>query len=343
VVEGVRRGAFAQVASGVAQFGVSKTGSLVYAPAEVAAEDAQRDLVIINQMGEGESLRLPRRGYESPRVSPDGRQLAFATDDRGAANVWIYDLAAARSPRQLTFAGRNRFPIWTADGQRVAFQSDRDGDLAVFWQRADGTTPPERLTKPETGAAHVPRAWSPDEKTLLVAVTHDSNFSKSLVSLALPDRKLTPLVETQSTVDAADATFSPDGRWIAYSSDMQTFVQPFPVTGAKYPIAAGAIHPVWSRDGKALYFERVGERGTLNVVTVSTQPTFAFAVPVAVSSGPLRLGFTQPERQYDVMPDGRRLVAAVDVAERETATGVSAQLQVVLNWAEELKRLAPAR
>jgi hypothetical protein len=145
-------------------------------------------------------------------------------------------------------------------------------------------------------------------------------------------------------VDPADAMFSPDGRWIAYSSDAQVFVQPFPSTGAKYLIAAGAVHPIWSRDGKELYFEgRRGLSGQLNVVNVTTQPAFAFGNPVLVPSASVRLGFTRLERQYDVMPDGRGLVAAVDVGRSEPAAPVVSQLQVVLNWTEELKRLAPAK
>jgi eukaryotic-like serine/threonine-protein kinase len=347
VIEGVRRGVFAEVVSGVAQFSVSSTGSLVYAPARAAAGSTQRDLVIINRKGESEPLKLPQRGYEFPRVSPDGKQLAFGTNDGGGANVWIYELAGTRSPRQLTFEGRNRFPIWTADSQHVAFQSDRDGDLAVFRQRADGATAAERLTKPEPGAAHIPRAWSPDGRTLLVAGTQDFNFAKSLFAFAVPDRKVTPLVESPSTVDTADATFSPDGRWIAYSSDAEVFAQPFPGTGAKYLIAAGAVHPIWSRDGKELYFEDLGPRGPvngpLNVVNVTPQPTFAFGKPVVVPSGRVSLGFTALERQYDVMPDGRGLVAAVDVGQSDSAAPVVTQLELVLNWTEELKRLAPTK
>jgi Tol biopolymer transport system component len=345
VVEDVRRGAFAEVVSGVAVFSVSKTGSLVYAPAQVAAESTQRDLVVINRKGDAEPLKLPRRGYESPRASPDGKQVAFATDDGRTANVWIYELAGTRSPRQLTFTGRNRFPIWTADGQRVAFQSDRDGDLAVFWQRADGTDAAERLTKPEAGAAHLPRAWSPDGKTLVVAITQDFTFAKSLVALAVPDGKVTPLVEAPSSVEPADAMFSSDGRWIAYSADGQVFVQPFPATGAKYPIARGAIHPIWSRDGMELYFEGFGPNanGKLNVVAITTQPTFAFGNPVVVPSGGVQLGFAALERRYDVMPDVRGLVAAVDVGQKEAGAPVLSQLQVVLNWTEELKRLSPAK
>jgi hypothetical protein len=130
---------------------------------------------------------------------------------------------------------------------------------------------------------------------------------------------------------------------MAYSSDAQVFVQPFPGTGAKYLIAAGAVHPIWSRDGKELYFERQRERGALHVVNMTTQPTFAFGNPVLVPGGPLRFGFTRLEREYDVMPDGRGLVAAVDVGENDSALPVVTQLEVVLNWTEELKRLAPTK
>ena len=210
--------------------------------------------MLIDRNAEVKSLKLPSRTYELPRVSPDGNQVAFGTDDSRESNIWIYTLAGTSSPRQLTFAGRNRFPIWTADGQRVAFQSDRDGDRAVFWQRADGTTAAERLTKPESGAAHIPRSWSPDGNTLLVGVVQELNFTKSLFSLSVQDRKATTLVDALSTAEPADAMFSPDGRWVAYTSGPQLFVQPFPGTGAKYLIAPGGSHPVWSarRQGTVL-------------------------------------------------------------------------------------------
>ena len=80
-----------------------------------------------------EPLKLPLGSYEFPRVSPDGKHVTFGTGDSKEAIVWIYDLSGTSSMRRLTFGGRNRFPIWSADGQRVAFQSDREGDLGIFW------------------------------------------------------------------------------------------------------------------------------------------------------------------------------------------------------------------
>ena len=102
-----------------------------------------------------------------PQISPDGKQVAFGSEDDREAIVWVYALAGTSSMRRLTLGGKNRHPVWSPDGQRIAFQSDREGDLAIFWQRADGSGPAERLTKPEESTAHIPESWSPDGKTLL--------------------------------------------------------------------------------------------------------------------------------------------------------------------------------
>ncbi len=105
--------------------------------------------------------------------------------------MWIYDVAGASSMRRLTLGGRNRVPVWSADGERVAFQSDRDGDLGLFWQRADGTTAAERLTKPDKDTAHVPESWSPDGKTLLFSVAKGSSYA--VAALSFTDKKVTPV------------------------------------------------------------------------------------------------------------------------------------------------------
>ena len=101
------------------------------------------------------ALKLPPGRYHFPRVSPDGKRVAFETSDGKEAFVSIYELSGESSVRRLTFGGNNRFPVWSGDGRRVAFQSDREGDAAVFWQSADGGTA-ERLTP--AGARRVARA-----------------------------------------------------------------------------------------------------------------------------------------------------------------------------------------
>ena len=147
------------------------------------------------------------------------------------------------------------FPIWSPDGQRVAFQSNRDGDLALFCQRADGAGVAERLTRPEPGTVHIPQSWSPDGQTLLFSVSRGASFSLQTLSLAGGQLKPYSDVEGPSLVSAA---FSPDGHWIAYSHHLGVFVEPFPATGAKYQIPQRTgTHPFWSPDGRGLYFSIV--------------------------------------------------------------------------------------
>ncbi|MCA1560135.1 MAG: hypothetical protein LC804_07670, partial [Acidobacteria bacterium] len=239
VVEGVRRSDGGQ--TGVAQFSVATTGSLVYVPGPVSGSFAPGDLALIDRTGGVEKLKIPSGAYEVPRISPDGKRLALGLEDARGANIWIYDLSTASSIRQLTFGGRNRFPVWTADSQRVAFQSDREGDSGIFWQRADGTDTARRLTKPDPGVSHIPESWSRTEDRFLFGASTGSSFS--IWTFSVRDGKAEPFNQARS-VFPLNAVFSPDGRWVAYSAyessgavdnpsgNTGTFVEPFPGTGA---------------------------------------------------------------------------------------------------------------
>ena len=152
VVEGVQRGAFAGVESGVAQFSVSDSGWLVYAPTPTQVV-SRRNLVILDRKGNIEPLKLPPLPYDVPRLSPDGTQLAFGIDDGRAANIWIYALAGTSAPRQLTFSGKNRFPIWTPDGQRVASSRIVRGRGRLLAARRWNDC---RRTHHQAGAGHSP-------------------------------------------------------------------------------------------------------------------------------------------------------------------------------------------
>jgi Tol biopolymer transport system component len=180
----------------------------------------------------------------------------------------------------------------------------------------------------------------------------DKGFSYAVAALSLEDKnvkKVTPFGGIQSAFPPA-ATFSPDGRWVAYSAGKpgafagSLFVQPFPTTGATYPISKGSgFHPTWFPDGKGLFYFAGGGGGQFFAVSVTTRPTFTFGNPVPlprpfVMRGP---GF---ERNYDITRDGKRFLGVV-AAGQSTASGAPAapQIQVVLNWTEELKRLVPSR
>jgi eukaryotic-like serine/threonine-protein kinase len=333
IVEGVGRAS--SVSSGAAQFAFSASGSLVYVPG--AASSARQDVMLFDRKGNSEVLKLPAGRYAYPRVSPDGKRLAIETTDGRETNVSIYELSGTSSPRRLTFGGNNRYPMWSADGRRVTFQSDREGDRAIFWQPADGGTA-ERLTKPDPGVSHLPESWSPDGGTLLFSAMKGTDVS--LWMLGLSDRKTAPFGDVRSINFPSEAVFSPDGRWVAYQvgdsiqAEATTFVQPFPPNGTKYQIARGG-RPVWSRDGAELFL--VPAPGQFMVVRVTTRPTFTFSTPTLIPRG---FGVADPlsPRPYDVLPDGRTVGVAFAASIGATR---AAEIQVVTNWFEELKARAP--
>ena len=345
ILTGVRR------AFGTAMFSVSDTGSLVYVPGPAATTSSLRSLVQSDRNGVSVPLKVRPHNYVHPRVSRDGSTLAVGIEDGQEANVWIYELAGTSTMRKLTSEGRNRYPVWSGDGQRIAFQSDRQGDLAMFWQRADGAAGAIRLTTPPQGAAHVPESWSADGKHLLFTEQKDDTYV--LFSLSVADMMSKPFNNVQST-QPTSAGFSPDGGWITYaaaaqvggirSPDRGIFIEPFPATGAKYPVPKTAIdfHPVWSSDGtEIMYVSAVAQ--PLVELSVRTQPSISFGSPNPVSPAVPRPGVTSTDvrgRGYDVLPGGK-IVTLAPVA---TGTAVAAprpEIRVVLNWQEELKRLVP--
>jgi serine/threonine-protein kinase len=335
VMEGIRRGAVG--VGGSAHFSVSSTGTLAYVPGPASLSLAQRDVAMIDRTGKVEPLKLPSAQYESPRVSPDGKRIAVVSLEGKEAVIWIYDLSGATSIRRLTFGSRNRFPIWSNDSERVAFQSDREGDLAIFAQRADGTGKAERLTRPERGASHVPDSWSPGGDRILFSETKGDDVSAW--TLSVQDRKATPFGDIRSLLPI-DAAFSPDGKWVTYQAgrtgDNAIYVKPFPATDAKYQVSKGnAHHPVWSRDGKEIIY--LPAQSLPLVASISTEPSFA------VGNNPVQLPVKGNEngpatvRNYDVMPDGR-LVGVVNTGQPPSGVPVAQQIRVVLNWFEELKQ-----
>jgi eukaryotic-like serine/threonine-protein kinase len=331
--------------SGAYQFDVSSGGTLVYIPAsQVGPEWGRQQLVIADRSGKFEPLPLEPGPYGAMRVSPDGARVALEANNADGVNVYIHDLGGATSLQRLTFGGRNRFPVWSADGRHIAFQSDRDGDAAIFSQAADGTGTAARLTKPGARESHAPESWSPDGGTLLFSITTPSEVS--LATLSLSDGRVAPFGDVHSSIPT-NARFSPDGRWVAYGRADRGMspticLEPFPATGAKYQLfvagpRSAAHKPVWSPDGRELLY--VPRLGGFEAVSVTTRPAFAFghAVPVPRPFSP---GAPTVRALYDITPQGR-FVGVMPVGDSGSIYS-AAQIQVVLNWLEELKRLVPA-
>jgi len=221
VVEGIRRPTFG-LTTGTAYYSASDTGSLMFVGGPRSIATVEQDLAFVDRKGNVERLHLQSGQYRFPRVAPDGKHLAVEVGDVQNANIWIYDLAGMASPQQLTFGGRNRFPVWSHDSECLLFQSDREGDLAIFAQRANGSQTPDRLTKPEKGVLHVPLSCSRDGKTLLfdAVLVRDSPtppfHSHSLSMFSLPDQSVEPFGDVQSSAGPTHAVLSPDDHWVAY-------------------------------------------------------------------------------------------------------------------------------
>ena len=332
VVEGVRN---AGATTGASQFSVADNGTLIFVPGPLSGGNsgALRTLAFRDRSANGvERLKVQPRSYSFPRVSPDGTRVAVSMDE-DKSDVWIIDLAGGSAPRQLTLGGNSRIPVWSADGLRVAFRSNREGDDSIYWQKADGTGTADRLTKAETGTFHVPGSWSPDGKYLSYTVIKGNEGTVRILSLA--DKKDSVFAER-----ASYPAFSPDGRWLAYQSDETgqrlVFVQPFPATGTKHPIVPGG-QPFWSHDGSELFYNPAQQQ--IGVVRITTRPAFSFGEPLVFATAGLqsRNPGVAP-RVWDIAPDRKRLIGVIDATE-SAASGDAAmpQIEVVLNWFTDLR------
>jgi eukaryotic-like serine/threonine-protein kinase len=355
IVEGVRR-APAQ-ATGTAQFSVAADGTLAYVTGPLSTDSGGVQLALIDRKGITEALNAPSAIITHPRLSPDGKRVAFVTDDDKDVVVWTYELSGATAMHRVTFGGKNRYPIWSYDGERIAFQSDREGDLGIFWQRADGTGAVERLTTAEKDTEHVPESWSPKGDGFLFRVTKGRQHT--LMFYSPKDRKATPFGGVASAWPT-NAVFSPDGRWVAYESgsaglidvgagdQRAVFVQPYPATGSKYQIPVveqgGYRHPRWSPDGRELFY-MIGGSVRLRVAGITTQPGFAFGNSTSLPRpATWQDNNNDPGRQWDVMPDGQHFIVRIPAGSAGQPGQVQTQrIEVVLNWFEELKQRVPTK
>jgi len=331
---------------------VSDNGTLIYVAGPATFTGAARMLIITDRNGQTTPLPLPPGRYVHPRVSRDGKRVAVAVDDGRDAFVSIYELSSTSALGRLTFEGHNRFPVWSGDGQWIAFQSDREGDFGVFMQRADGSNPRvERLTKPEPGVSHIPESWSPDGRTLLFSAKREQR-DYALWALSLETKKLTPFGNVRSR-NPIGATFSPDGGWVAYASfngsggrdnpDNGIYVEPFPPTRARYqlPKEYFDFHPAWGPTAAELFY--IPTASALSAIPVQTQPMFAFGKAVRLPKPLTRDRINSDFRDYDVLPDGRFLSSVPAGDESVSGSDTPQQIRVVINWFQELQERVPVK
>jgi Tol biopolymer transport system component len=317
-----------------AHWGFSRSGMLVYATG--GFKEAEYNLVFVDRKGVSAPVGTPlHRPYAFPRLSPDGRRMVVTV--QGIQNtLWIYDLSGGAFNR-LTFEGNNNWPVWTPDGKRVTYASNRAEPWRLFWKPFDGSGKEEMLLARETGN-QVPYSWSSDGK-LLVYNEQSPVTGQDIWVLPIDgDRQLRPILQTRAS--EVDARLSPDGLWLAYASNesgrFEVYVRAFPGSEGKWQISAdGGREPVWAHSGREVFY-RNGEK--MMVAEVATQPTFQAATSRLLFQGSYERTTTiSPD--YDVTADNQRFVMVQPVEQQSPTT----DFNVVLNWFEELKRRVPPK
>jgi serine/threonine-protein kinase len=307
---------------------ISSNGTLVFAnmPTEV-----RRVPVWLSRDGKASPLPMEPATYRFPRISPDGRRLAISkTDARGlVSDVWVHTVDGSSATR-LTFDGQSGTAVWTSDGRRLAFSS-LSNVPQLFAQDADGTGRPARLT--DKGNRRYPYQWLDGNTRLLYTELAGNGLEVGVVDTRTGKEQLL----LSSPANEARPDVSPDGHWIAYTSSElgrdEVFVRPFPdLEGGKWQVStAGGHSPIWMPGGREIVY-----RGPGKMMSVAVHPgtPFRFDTPRALFDDTYMNDVGG--RSYDVAPDGRFLMIKDDA-------GSVDQIEIVVNWFEELKRVMQAK
>ncbi len=336
VVEGVR-----VEGGGAVQYAVADDGSLAYIPG-TAASNVGRRLMFVGRDGTSETLTVPAHDYLDLVLSPDQTRVAVQIADGANADVWVAEIARGTLTRVTRDAGFDGSPLWSADSKTVVYASSRDQQWMLHRKAADGTGEAEVVATFPKGVGSVrPYSWSRDGTMLLVEVNSDIG-----VVPTGGKGELKPLIRT-SAFEGQPAV-SPDGRWVAYQSNEsgsgEVYLQRFPDLGDRRAISTSGGHmPTWSRDGSELFYLRGFPPNAVMHVTVRTAPDGRADIgkPEVLTDFRFYSGVRTARRIYDVSADGKRLLV---LTRGDEGTNTEArQINVVLNWFEELKRLVPLK
>jgi Tol biopolymer transport system component len=309
-----------------AAFSVSDNGVLAY---RTGSSSGVRELVWVDRSGKREGTVGPPAGYQNPRLSPNGQRLAvFKPEDGG--DVWVIELDTTISTRLTMDPAEDNVPLWSPDGSRIAFVSNRDGGVFNIYQKNAGGTGEEELLL-ETPHSKTLNDWSPDGRYLLYEEVDPQTKKTDVRMLSLADRKASPLIANPSA-NESEATFSPNGRWIAYTSDesgrRQVHVQRFPTPDRKWQVSGATVaaaHPRWGSD-EELFFDITGTMTAVRVTGVGSGGEFKPGAPT-----PLFNGLANPSlHNFDIADDaGQRFLVLMAPG---SVTGDSAPITVVVNW-----------
>lgn len=322
-----------------AAFSVSETGVLAY---ETGSAFENRQLAWFDRAGKQlESLGAPDYFY-SHRIAPDGQRVAaeILSPQTGNADLWLFEITRGIRSRFTSDPGSDMTPQWSPDGKRIAYSiASTSVGVEIYQKLSNGAGNEEALLKLP---ASVYRAlflcdWSPDER-FIVYQTYDPKTKYNLWLLPLSGERQ-PAALFRTAFGHQQGQFSPDGKWLAYTSDEsgknEVYVQPFPLTGAKYQVSTGGgSHARWRRDGKELFYLGADYKLIAAPVHAGAGPASGFASGSLQQLFELRgLDSGAPRRYpYDVTADGQRFLVSLPMSE------AAAPITVVLNWTAEVKR-----
>jgi eukaryotic-like serine/threonine-protein kinase len=245
--------------------------------------------------------------YRTLTISRDGKRAAFERTDPQTQNrdIWLLDIASGTTTRFTSDPGWDAFPTWSPDGSRIIFTSNRGGNYDLYQKASNGAATEELLYKSSDGKG--PTSWSPDGRFLLYYSLGQPTHVKLLAISGPADRAPVPVVDPQFS--SITARFSPDGRWIAYSSNEsgknEISVRPFDpaagTVGAPIVVTSGGGRtPLWRGDGKEMFY--LGQDGMVIAMEISTAGGFKAGSPKPLFKAPEGVAF------WDVMPDGTRFL-----------------------------------
>jgi Tol biopolymer transport system component/predicted Ser/Thr protein kinase len=340
----ILEGVASTAGTGGAQFSFSETGNLVY----VAGRGVQNvSIYWLDQEGKFAPLREAPGGYYNPAFSPDGKRLAVEILFGKRRDIWVYEWERDAITR-LTFAGEaNRFPMWTPDGQRIAYSSlEKGGGFNLWWIRADGAGDAQRLAKSDS--TQYAGSWRPDGKVLAFYQNNPgTNFDIMTLSVEGDEKSgwkpREPKPFVNSPFDEMEPSFSPDGRWLAYMSNesrsYEVYVRPFPGPGGKWQISTGGgLYPKWSRNGKELFY-RTQDSKLMVLGYSASGDSFHADKPHLWSPGQF-IDSGLGNYTFDLHPDGKRF-AVLKAPGTEQNAAVN-KVNFIFNFFNELRSKFPS-
>jgi Tol biopolymer transport system component/predicted Ser/Thr protein kinase len=321
-------------------------GTLVYRSGKAVARTWP--VMWLDTSGKTQPLLQKPGTYYTPSISPDGRHLAVVQESGKDQDAWIYD-AQRDSMSRLTYnSSGGLYPVWSPDGKYIVFQLRSSGATAIEWIRSDGAGEAQRLLEGKNEL--FPGSLSPDGRRLAYTeLSSETGFDLWTVTLDLSDAehpkagKPEPFLRTP--FNERDPAFSPDGRWIAYTSTEsgigEVYVRPFPGPGGKWQISTGgAEYPKWSRSGHALFYETPTEDRIMVADYTATADSFSASKPREAANAQMIDAAGVPN--WDLAPDGKRFVVfpAPEPGARDRG---SVHVTFLLNFFDDLRRRIPTR